>query len=332
MAFENGYSYATDSVFGLLTAAQQGHVKRLACPKCSNFMVASEGPAPTDEPHMNRDDYNFFTVLREPAARYESHFAHHFRTRCNKKALGMAFAAHLEHGTRDFGSWLRTVPDNWMARQFCGALCEGVPFGHLNATHIARATQALQRFDAVLVLEEMNQLLPLLRFVTGWKQGDPTSHRAQTRAAAETKVTMKNSSTVQANTTFSISTRKLLVGMTRWDAELYAYAQFLGLAQLRMLPAGAELPLPAESATPRRNEFAGCTNPCCTATLAECGTMQWLWKTLQDWHGGQQHASDKNSKAVLFDSYHKSTMKGVSGEKRHARPLTAQRKYKTFKA
>ena len=129
---------------------------------------------------MNKDVFWFATVLREPRARLISHHAHHNRNLMLQRKQRSAKRVPTKIGSRpgpesppepslnaqggeEIISWINHIPDNWMTRQLCGRYCHGVPRGQLNLSHVNRARDMLDRFDAVLVLEAFDESAALLR-------------------------------------------------------------------------------------------------------------------------------------------------------------------------
>ena len=259
-------------------------------------MISSEGPchlAPGNQ--VGPAGMASFTMLRSPRARYKSHYDHHMRQGSCKKTP--------PSGKCDFLSWMSSVPDNWMTRQFCGEICESVPFGQLNSTHLNLAVDGLNRLDAVLILEMLSELTPLLQFVTGWKVANPGTHHHQSAANAKAKSAydVEIESRPNASREFDQSIR----AMTQLDHELFLVAQSISLHQLRVLrEAGL-----ASGLQPARRPI-GCKSQCCTSRMEECGTMSHLWKLLNVWHKQRESGSIDESK-ILFDAYHGSRLVGL---------------------
>ena len=59
-----------------------------------------------------------------------------------------------------------------MTRQLCGRFCFGVPRGLLNQSHVEKAAEMLEGFDAVLVAERLDESIALFEYALGWTDVD----------------------------------------------------------------------------------------------------------------------------------------------------------------
>jgi hypothetical protein len=135
------------------------------------------------------------TMLRNPVARSESHFAMSLAQ--SQEELGRRGPAALacKYGPawvvglvalRDARAakaagevlraeelrlrllWLKAAPDNWQLRALCGADCKDVPFGKLTREHLAAAKRRLASFHVVGLLEEYRHSVALMGHILGW--------------------------------------------------------------------------------------------------------------------------------------------------------------------
>ena len=84
---------------------------------------------------MDKVHYWYITALRDPMARYQSHYLHVKRIGGSKLT---------------FANWMAGQPDNWMVRKFCGRPCLTVPKFALSQQHFTSALKKMLQFDEVL--------------------------------------------------------------------------------------------------------------------------------------------------------------------------------------
>ena len=82
---------------------------------------------------MHHMYYYYITTVRDPMARYLSHYKH----------VAPRYS---------FKVWLYGQPDNWYTRHLCGMKCATIPKYGLNVSHYQTAKYMLAGFDAVIPL------------------------------------------------------------------------------------------------------------------------------------------------------------------------------------
>jgi len=235
------------------------------CPFGGCNLVANEGLMALA---MNWAVFWFATSLREPRARLASHFDHHNRhlqaqhrgtakRRPSKTIPGMPepLPAGSENGGETLLNWINHVPDNWMTRQICGRYCFGVPRGQLNISHVTRARDMLENFDAVLVVEALDESISLLKHALGWTDLDIAKYSMLTQAGSTNgggvngQVAKRdvsndgNGKKLMAHVwgdnktvaTFTAEEIAAVERATSIDVDLYHYGAWLSAQQLRQL-------------------------------------------------------------------------------------------------
>ncbi|GBG25528.1 Hypothetical Protein FCC1311_017472 [Hondaea fermentalgiana] len=137
----------------------------------------------------SRDDVTYLTMLRNPLARTESHYAMamtqtmtHLRNhgtvwRC-KLAEGVPSTRELAQHDDDLNIasrsriyFAQTTPDNWQTRAICGPPCAQVPYGQLTEEHLAIAkTRLTTVFEVVGILEHFHETMSLMHDHLLWKK------------------------------------------------------------------------------------------------------------------------------------------------------------------
>ena len=165
--------------------------------KNSKFtFVANEMYLPNELDYKN---YDFITILRDPWDRYKSHFAHDFSAQFHqmkwyKEKFGREKAMSTVFVAKNFTDWVSSQRDNYFTRKICGEDCMEVPRGKLNSSHLEKAKSRLDKFSAVMILENLNQSLDILRSRFNWKI--PTEYQNKTKIS-KTGVNSANKSRLQ---------------------------------------------------------------------------------------------------------------------------------------
>jgi len=119
-----------------------------------------------------------------------------------------------------------------------------VPRGKLNSSHLEKAKSRLDKFSAVMILENLNQSLDILRSRFNWEI--PTEYQNKTKIS-KTGVNSANKSRLQGVDVGKI--RELVT----FDDELYAYALYLNKKHIE------EIEVRGKYASTNEN----CENACC---------------------------------------------------------------------
>ena len=138
---------------------------------------------------LDFDNYDFVTILRDPWERYISHFVHDFRKqKRNMSKLKLKFDKMMvENSTfsrknftewahsvkfftkkNDFYPWVSGMRDNYFTRKICGRECMEIPRGKLDESHLEKAKSRLDKFSAVMILENLNESLEILSSKFNW--------------------------------------------------------------------------------------------------------------------------------------------------------------------
>ncbi|GBG26090.1 Hypothetical Protein FCC1311_023102 [Hondaea fermentalgiana] len=213
--------------------------------------VASEWVLPKEILRSPR--LRYFTLLRDPVQRTESHFQFAFaqqkqnRARdkaaqgtssvdCASKASDRVLELNTASRTRGITisdeaemriAWLTRVPDNWQVRAICGIQCASVPFGRITQSHLQIALERLERdFDTVGVLEHMTESMQLFSRLLGWNETLPkaastTSHARQNSA---TSFFHRVSLTGASDAPYVSEALEWFDLVNAWDIELYEAA------------------------------------------------------------------------------------------------------------
>ena len=67
-----------------------------------------------------------------------------------------------------FEDWLKCQQDNYFTRMMCGRKCSQTVRGGLTKEHLQVAKARLAKFDAVLILENFEESLLILKHKMGW--------------------------------------------------------------------------------------------------------------------------------------------------------------------
>ena len=217
--------------------------------KLYNF-VANERYLPAE---LDHEYFEYMVVFRRPMERYASHYKYARDGYYSEKIMG------------EFGSWLECQPDNYMFRTLCGLRCLKKPRGTLNRDDLEYAKNKLNGFKAVLILEDFADSMEIMKMKFGWdvlkfekntvtkkhdKRYSKTHKQSQdegigtierrkqlkklnrTRTRRSSWVNQGKSHDEQV---YSEDDLKKFSFMTTFDDELYAYAQYLSIAQRETL-------------------------------------------------------------------------------------------------
>eukprot|EP01138_Halocafeteria_seosinensis_P014735 gb/GECG01015042.1/.p1 GENE.gb/GECG01015042.1/~~gb/GECG01015042.1/.p1 ORF type:complete len:401 (+),score=38.40 gb/GECG01015042.1/:1-1203(+) len=193
-------------------------------------LVANEKYMPDE---LDYGCFQYVTVLRDPRDRYVSHYLFARDVFFGEKRMGK------------FADWVTHQPDNYLLRVICGESCKSIPRGQLNHTHLEFAKERLERFSAVLILENLDDGLAIMQRRFGWKTGTAKPiNRGKSPDKGELQQTAR---------------RKEFSDLVTWDMELYAYGRYLSERQVQ------------ESST--RQQYvaknAKCTSSCCSPKCSQ---------------------------------------------------------------
>lgn len=167
----------------------------------------------------------FITVLREPVQRIVSHCR--FEHVSPKEALAWARLSTADAARAADGRPVQrgaAVVDNFYVRSFLGGdVYEKTAPGAITAHHAAQAIEVLARFDAVLILENLDRGFDQLFRRLGWCRPDAGELRQSFGPGDETIV-------------FSASDRRELAALNAPDLSVYGFARDLAAALERDLP------------------------------------------------------------------------------------------------
>ena len=204
-------------------------------------VVASEGPVPAQR--ANSNNVAWITGLREPVARQLSEYAWFKSFRCNAKHLKQLDERNETMQTDQCGcmqapcgvsreAYLEAMCDNYMVRTFCPSLT--TPGAPVSREALACAKVELARFDAVYVVERMDEGAALLRAKLGvWLGSGNVSQHNGGGSAPAVNVHEQHTSSSHAPDTVTDVEAALLASKTALDAELYEYAAALFDAQMK---------------------------------------------------------------------------------------------------
>ena len=194
--------------------------------------VANEMFLPSE---LDYDNYDFVTVMRDPWERYISHFVHDFVKYTHKKNT----FAH------NFTEWVSGQRDNYFTRKICGSECMEIPRGKLDESHLEKAKSRLDKFSAVMILENLNESLEILSSKFNWTI--PAKYQKTKTVDNGTPVNHRNRSEIPG-----IDIPKIRELVT-FDDELYSYAVYLSRKQLEKSRIRASY----------TSRYRDCENPCC---------------------------------------------------------------------
>lgn len=196
-----------------------------------NFAKSTKYTFVANEKQLHQDFdteyYDYMVVFREPWSRYASHYKYARDYFFSKKLLG------------SFETWVRSQPDNFMLRSVCGPICQSVPTGQLTDSHLEFVKNRLDKFSAVLILENFSESMKIMIHKFGWKEESQPFHGNPNK---------KSSSELVATEEIMEKYHYLVT----FDVELYEYARYLSQRQIEQVvyrPSYQEL---------------NCENSCCS--------------------------------------------------------------------
>ena len=208
--------------------------------KLYNF-VANERYLPAE---LDHEYFEYMVVFRRPMERYASHYKYARDGYYSEKFMGK------------FDSWLECQPDNYMLRNLCGLRCLDKPRGTLNRDDLEYAKNKLDGFKAVLILEDFADSMEIMKIKFGWnvlkyeknntviKKHDKrhwntykksqdlrSKHLKRLNSTIIRRSSLGNQGKSHDEKVYSDVDLKKFSFMTTFDDELYAYAQYLSIAQ-----------------------------------------------------------------------------------------------------
>ena len=105
---------------------------------------------------MDMKYYDYVVTMRNSFSRYASHYRHILRDYGMKK---------------DFQTWMRGQPDNWITRHLCGTLCQNRPKYALTLQDTMLAYNRLRNFSDILFLESWRQNAVSFATKRKWNSG-----------------------------------------------------------------------------------------------------------------------------------------------------------------
>ena len=178
--------------------------------------VANEYALPDSLDYQN---YKYVTIMRNPVKRYLSHFAHDGSEEIRRfiKINGVREEVEM----KNFTKWLLGQKDNYMVRRLCGESCDVIKRGGLRREHLEKAKLRLDSFEAVLILENFEDSLRILKHNFGWN-----NNRNDNKKGVSKK---NNYAAVEENKQSWVDVMNMMV---IFDLELYEYAKFLNFKQI----------------------------------------------------------------------------------------------------
>ena len=144
----------------------------------------------------------------------------------------------------NFTDWVSAQRDNYFTRKICGPECMEIPRGKLDSSHLEKAKSRLDKFSAVMILENLNESLEILSAKFDWTI--PEKYQ-KTKQVTKTGVNSADRSKLPG-----IDIRKIRELVT-FDDELYAYAVYLSRKQLEEIKIRGRY----------SKRYQDCENPCC---------------------------------------------------------------------
>lgn len=173
-----------------------------------HFLEVSEDPAAI----ICDREMRYITILREPLERIQSWIVYHqiepgdvlrWLTGEEDETLYSSKIAYQEK------SILYPYVDNYLIRTLCGPDVFRLPLGAVNQTHLNQAWTILQRFEQVILFEELNTELPKLLVSLGWQPSE---------------ILHANPSTYQHQYIISNIDSLILKNFNQYDLQLYFLA------------------------------------------------------------------------------------------------------------
>ena len=189
------------------------------------------------------------TIFRDPWERYKSHFAHDYPTQNTAmKTWKLKFSKSKVEDpvfpAKNFTQWVSAQRDNYFTRKICGPDCMDIPRGKLDKSHLEKAKSRLDKFSAVMILENLNESLEILSSKFNWTI--PAEYQ-KTK-----KISQKGTNSADRSKLPGIDARKIRELVT-FDDELYAYAVYLSRKQLEEIKIRGRYSW----------RYRDCENPCC---------------------------------------------------------------------
>ena len=105
---------------------------------------------------MDMKYYDYVITMRNSFRRYVSHYQH---------------IARVQYMKRDFQTWLKGQPDNWITRHICGTPCKNRPKYALTLQDVMMVYHRMRNFSDILFLETWNHDAVTFASKRKWKSG-----------------------------------------------------------------------------------------------------------------------------------------------------------------
>mmetsp|Transcript_1815 Transcript_1815/g.4205 ORF Transcript_1815/g.4205 Transcript_1815/m.4205 type:complete len:518 (-) Transcript_1815:475-2028(-) len=189
----------------------------------------------------------YITLLRNPLARTESHYAMAMKQAISKIESDSLYASCLwgpqlpdyktisskrpRESSRNRIYFARNSPDNWQTRALCGTPCAAVPFGALRKKHLTIAKKNLVRvFDAVGILEQYSESMNLFRNVLQIEVNNTEDLHLGTHHSGESFVDAAIGKAV--NSTSVVNFLQWFYAVNLLDIQLYNFGRILFKQQM----------------------------------------------------------------------------------------------------
>lgn len=181
---------------------------------------------------LDTEYFEYMVVFRDPWSRYASHY---------KYARDFFFGAKV---LGSFETWVSAQPDNYLLRSLCGPFCAQVPTGQLTEEHLQFAKDRLDKFSAVLILENLTESMKIMEKRFHWKPEEEAFHGNANKKSQD-----------QIVATDDIMKRYHY--LVTFDNELYEYARYLSKRQIEQYV--------------HRSAYSElqCENSCCAETCSK---------------------------------------------------------------
>ena len=184
-----------------------------------NFAKTTDYTFVANEKHLYQDldtqYYTYMVVFRDPWDRYSSHYKYARDYFFNVRIMGK------------FDKWVSSQPDNFMLRSLCGPKCEKVKTGDLNEKHLNFVKKRLDKFSAILILENFDESMEIL-YNDPIFEGKWETIKQKNAGKAHHGNTFRNHNEVVATKEIKEKYNYLVT----FDLELYEYAKFLSRVQI----------------------------------------------------------------------------------------------------